>query len=203
MQKWALAALTGVATFAMMNTADAEERWPRWYVGLNAGLAIHEDSDLSTGGTFSFEDSAMFGATLGYKPHFGNSVLNMTRYELEVVRFGNDVDTFSGVSALGDLTTLAYMFNSYIDFDNSTAFTPYIGGGIGSADVELGTGTGSQSDQVLAYQAMAGVGYSPELIPMTEWTLGYRYFSTTDPEYSFGDIENTTHNLEAGVKLRF
>ena len=79
------------------------------------------------------------------------------------------------------------------------------------ADIELSRGSGAgnttDSDTVFAYQFLAGIGYAPSNLPSTQWTLGYRYLGTDDPEFAAGaakiSTEYNSHNVEAGLKLRF
>ena len=64
----------------------------------------------------------------------------------------------------------------------------------------------SDSDMVLAYQALGGVAY-----PITDQIvveLEYRFLTMTDPEFtdSLGasfDVENDSHNFEIGFRLNF
>jgi hypothetical protein len=59
-----------------------------------------------------------------------------------------------------------------------------------------------------ADQAMAGIGYSPKSLPMTEWTLGYRYFVMNSPDFNTaaGKIKLDSpkaHTAEIGAKFKF
>lgn len=212
--KKALSIMALLAGVSMVTDAQAEERWPRWYIGLNGGLSIHQDANVDgtgilSGGELSFEDGYRAGVALGYQPAFMDGFLSNLRVEAEVSFMGNDLENYTagGVSTpvTGDISTVAYMANAYYDFPTSMAITPYIGAGVGIANVELDLGSGvSDDDNLFAYQFMAGIGYAPEMLPMTEFSLGYRYFGSGATGYTaIGDVENDTHNVEAGVKLRF
>ena len=92
------------------------------------------------------------GAALGFDYADG------IRTELEF-RFANTDRSsiaFDGVASAADdnLSARFLMANFYFDFDNETAFTPFIGGGVGGAVV--GDGEGNK-DAALAYQGRAGV----------------------------------------------
>jgi opacity protein-like surface antigen len=80
---------------------------------------------------------------------------------------------------------------------------PYVGAGLGAANIDVDV----DDDTVFAWQLMAGLGYVPQSIPFTEWTLGYRFFNTNDAKITVGatnaDMEYMSHNVEAGVKFLF
>jgi len=86
-------------------------------------------------------------------------------------------------TASGDITALSIMANVWYDFGGSGNWHPYIGGGIGWADVEIDLGTfGSASDSGLAYQAGVGIGWD---MPNSNnrINLEYRYFAVNDLEF--------------------
>lgn len=202
-----LPALGLLAASLYATDSQAEERWPRWYVGINGMLTTHEDSDQGTTG-YSFDDNFGVSAALGYQIPAASGPFAHMRVEGEVAYFANDIDTVSigGVSSTssGEIENTAYMLNAYFDIPTGWAVMPYLGAGIGLADAQLSNGTTNDDDQVLAYQFMAGLGYTPQTIPMTQWTIGYRYFATEDVSLAAGDVkDNVIHNMEAGVKLRF
>lgn len=204
--------LLALGLAAMVSSAaDAKETWPRWYVGLGGAWSHTQDSDASgLGADIDFESGWGASIALGYYLPVDTGPNLALRTELEGAWRSSDLDSVGGVASSGDYESRAVMLNIYGDFRNSTRWTPYIGAGIGYATVELsGTALGltDDKDSVLAYQGMAGVSYAPVSIPNTEWRLGYRYFATEDPSYSVGgasvETEYGTHNLEAGVNLRF
>lgn len=225
MKKLALstALLITLATSASAQSyADnyATERFPRWYIGLDGGFSFQQDADVNAGagitGEYSFDTGYMFGASLGYMPYLSSpTYANGIAFELELLHRQSDVDSLNtlGVNSTGsgDLSTTAYLFNLIYNFQTGTKFTPYLGGGLGWAQVEGPDATAisftDNEDSVFAYQGLAGIAYEPELIPNTVWSLGYRYSATSDAEFSSGatsvELENQSHNAEVGVKLRF
>ena len=119
--------------------------------------------------------------------------------------------------ATGSIDAIGLMANGYYDFLNSSAFTPYLGGGVGAAHVAItdagipalsGT-TVSAKDWQFAYQGIAGVRYS--FTPNISLSLDYRYFATLDPKFTIntplGPIsaktQYHTHNIMLGVAYHF
>ncbi|MBN8531839.1 MAG: porin family protein [Alphaproteobacteria bacterium] len=201
--------LTGLclAIATLAHSAQAEERWPRWYLGLSGSGQFNSDGDISGPGISTnaeYDTGYGFTAALGYQPSFGNQFFDNTRYELEFGYRSSDIDTVGGATANGDVTSLSYMVNAYYDFRNSSRFTPYLGLGLGMANVDFDPGIGANDENVFAYQFMLGLTYAPETLPMTEWGVGYRYFATDDVEVAPStELEYSTHSVEANVKLRF
>lgn len=195
------------------------ERWPRWYLGLSGGMQFLTDTDISgtAPGKVDFDDSGVVAtASLGYRPYFGVPALDSMRIEFEAGYHRSDLSSFSGAGGTaglrGDTTVLSYMGNVYYDFRNSSRLTPYLGAGLGGASVRLprtsGLGNTGNKDNVFAYQFLAGLAYSPASIPLTEWSLGYRYFRLNDPEFTTAGGRITlddydAHSVELGAKFRF
>ena len=119
--------------------------------------------------------------------------------------------------ATGSIDAIGLMLNGYYDFLNSSAWTPYIGGGVGAAHVAVsdagipasGFPRVSGGDWQFAYQGIAGVRYS--FTPNLSASLDYRYFATTDPKFTFhtpigaitAKTEYRTHNIMLGVQYHF
>lgn len=84
----------------------------------------------------------------------------------------------------GEVTTLGYAVNGYYDIEiPETAFTAYIGGGLGIAEVEVdyrpsGVEIVSDKEMVGFYQLMAGASYA--VSDTTELYTGYRWRQTSD-----------------------
>ena len=104
------------------------------------------------------------------------------------------------------------MANAIIDFDNSSPFTPYVGGGVGVGFVDVNYAPSAttiidDSSTQFAYQVMGGVEY--EISPKTSLFAGYRYRATSDAEVNASlfsaafDVENSASVVEAGLRVRF
>ncbi|MDO3377331.1 outer membrane protein [Geoalkalibacter halelectricus] len=184
------------------------------YLSVHVGATWLDDADNDFKGfplTFKSEYDTGYtvGAAAGYD-------FNMWRAEFEIAYRQNDVDkikipgeTFNGG---GDTSALSFMVNGYFDIHNQSAFTPYLGAGIGLARVSAndwkaeGEKIVDDSDTVFAYQLGAGVGW--EFMPNLTLDLGYRYFATADPEFRDVDgdkfeSEYKSHNLMLGLRIGF
>lgn len=209
-----LTGLAVVCTTLLMYPAHAQSdqvRWPNWYVGLNGGVSWYPNSDVAFVGVASGELKSSTGwmgsIALGYLPRTTMPVLSAMRLELEYAYRVNDLDSVEGTVLFGETHSNAFMTNMYFDFVNQTRLTPYVGGGVGMARVEIESSGSTFDDDLFAWQLMAGLSYEPASMPMTVWNIGYRYFATSDAEYDTGALtvsqEYQTHGLEAGAKFRF
>lgn len=117
------------------------------------------------------------------------------------------------------------MLNTWIDIPTNTAFTPYIGGGVGfgfinyrtsldfidkTAGVENGFESGSTNETNFAWSLGTGVAYDVT----DRWTvdLGYRYIDAGEASKSFKDDSGTwakykakvqTHDIMLGIRYAF
>ncbi|MDH3596092.1 MAG: porin family protein [Rhodospirillales bacterium] len=159
-----------------------------FYVGLQAGMNIAHDTDIG-GLDLDFDVGAAVGIIGGYR------INSNFRVDAEVTYRNNDLSDFSG-----DISSWAFMANGYYDFQTGTNWVPYIGGGIGFANVEIDSG-GSDDDNVFAYQAGVGVAY--EITPQLAVSLDYRFFGTADPEI-FGDkLDYLNSTIMTGLRYTF
>ncbi len=186
-----------------------------WYVAGGLGVSFADDVDVTSsaaGVPITTElDTGIF-ATGAFGRSFGNF-----RAEGELAYNTNDVSTVSalGVSlgASGDVSTTALMVNGYYDFDTNSKWRPYIGGGIGGANVSInslsvvGVLLADDDTTVFAYQAKVGVAY--EFSPAWAGTFGYRFFGTDDADFvdvsgaAFSTDGIQAHIIELGMRFRF
>ena len=209
-----LSLAVAIMTFTAMNAEAVQQRWPNWYIGLQGTVPYVEDVNLSNGSTglgqVEFDTGWGVGASLGYTPGSPAPFLNAMRFELEAMYRENDLDTLGGASIADDVSSIAYMANLLFDIETDSKLVPYLGAGIGLADIELNSialGV-SDHDTVFAYQFMAGLGYTPRSMPDTVLNIGYRYFATQDPEFATStgtrvEHDYRSHNIEAGARFRF
>lgn len=125
---------------------------------------------------------------------------NGLRSELELRYSQNDFDetrarsTTGGTTvdsgqsnAGGDVTSIALMANLFYDFNSTGRFHPYLGGGVGGAQInvnDFSAGGGDVfdgDDLVFAYQGGAGLAF--DLTDRLTFDVGYRYFATDDASF--------------------
>lgn len=218
MRKWMIVTLVAFMTMLAGNNAVAFAG-QGVYLGIQGGATILEDvksdfvkSEMETGYVISGVAGYDFGAF---------------RLEGEIAYRENDIDKISyfndDTDSSGDVSAFTFMVNGYFDFENRTAFTPYIGAGIGYARVDVEgkaayTSWGSTTtveldddDSGLAYQLMAGLAW--DLSDNFALDLSYRYLGCDDIEmagtsesYSGtlkGDFDYESHNILMGLKWFF
>lgn len=223
-------ALSAICAMLMMSSAANAEvccrKEPRWYVGLGGSLVFLNDAEitenLSVIGNNLNEDYRMgFGiaGTLGYRfsPYFrAEAELAYRRAKLEEIN-GRDSALFLTAGQTGHpiRESHAMMLNGFFDLDNSSFFTPYVGGGVGVSYIDTHTFITITSerhtlkDWVPAYQFMGGVAYdgkSNDSFPFEAY-LEYRYFATgkgsTDysvvPGYRL-EYNYPTQNVQLGLR---
>ena len=158
------------------------------------------DNDMSTG----FNVGGALGWNLG------------PDLSLEIEGFYTHSAYDSPLVSSGSLETMSFMGNIFWNFDCGGKWKPFIGAGLGGAQVTITDGvyggvpfTGD-SDIVFAWQAMAGV-----TIPVAETVdllIEYRFQSAEDTTLDITNgvgvtlpvtQEYQSHNLSAGFRLHF
>ena len=137
---------------------------------------------------------------LGFNHSIGYQFKNSFSTELEFSYKGGQFDFNSGLD--GDMTTKSFLVNGMYSFDIRKFYTPYVGYGIGLAFLEATIGGRDDGNSTLAYQLKMGVDM--ELSRNLLLLLGYRYFTTNNPDFhGIFTAESTSHGIEAGVKFHF
>ena len=182
---------TMIATLSA-TVAFASDAGP--YVSVGAGVFTVPDSKLydSSGATgpwqISYDTGYSVNGAVGYE--FGANV----RTEFEAAYRHADTNSLTplggGFHYKSDISLASLLANFFYDVKLSHGFTPYLGGGLGVAFVDIkkgnvivvsplgGYNTSNSSDTVFAYQIGAGVTYA--LTPKVSLDAGYRYFATND-----------------------
>jgi opacity protein-like surface antigen len=119
----------------------------------------------------------------------------------------------------GRAGAFAMMGNAFLDLRNPSPVTPYIGGGVGIANVRLtntdGTDTrtgfrtrlyDSDNDTVFAYQA--GAGLEIAFTQRLSLDIGYRYFGTAKAKFNrhsstAAELKFESHNVSGGFRFKF
>lgn len=220
-----LSVVAVVAVLMIPAICSATPPVPGPYASVFAGVSIPENSNVTTNDFFfnnTFNDEAEFdigvytGGTAGYD--FG-----LLRLEGELSYRYSDInsvtdklDGFKFQNVDGNLGALACMANAFVDLHNASPITPYFGGGVGFAVLNLSdtfAGAPSQvllypdgSDTVFAYQVAAGLEIA--LNPMFSLDLGYRYFNTDKANFDSDTLITTnmdleSHNAMVGLRMKF
>lgn len=185
---------------------------PSWYISGYLGGNLLDNSQITVpgagGGQFDVEYNTGYnvGGTVGYE-------FMSTRVELELAYKTSPVNNAIGpsagrVNADGDVSSTALMLNGILDFKSRSAVTPYLGIGLGFANVdvkdftvETATETVSDNSGVGAFQFIAGL--SVELSEKFLLDFIYKYFRTDDATIGNADVEYASNNFSAGVRFRF
>jgi opacity protein-like surface antigen len=223
--KRSLIAIAAVAALMIPAICSATPPVPGPYTSVFAGVSIPENSNVTTNdfyfnNTFNdqveFDIGAYAGGTAGFD--FG-----LVRLEGELSYRYSEIksitDTFNGFkfqNVDGNLGALTFMANAFVDLHNASPVTPYFGGGVGFAVLDLSdtfAGAPSQvllypngSEAVFAYQVGAGLEIS--LNQMFSLDLGYRYFNTDKANFESNPIISTkmdleSHNAMVGLRMKF
>ena len=173
------------------------------YISGNLGAVIVNDSDIEDGddtGEFTFDSGFGYLGALGLSNETG-------RVEAELGYRKNDFDELKGAGLGntdidGDISSLSLMGNIYYDFSTEGGFYPFVGIGLGAANIEADIDhAGSEDDTVFAYQLILGGSFTSSVGFSID--LQYRYFATGDPEFDGLEAVYRTHNLMIGLRQSF
>ena len=112
----------------------------------------------------------------------------------------------------GDIRTTYLLANAYVDFENNTRLTPYVGAGLGAGFVDVeyspsGVDITSDGDTAFAYQVVGGLDFA--LNESSSLLTNIRYRGTSDVTVEVDlfpadlDVENSSYVLEAGYRHTF
>jgi len=208
-----VASVLTAGILAVPFTATAGDKASGLYVGLTGGLNALSETDVSGGGIGSdieFDPGWALAPAIGYK--FENGL----RAEFEGAFRSNDVEDITGVAGSGgDAESLSAMINVLYDFDDMVdigGVTPYLGLGFGFAQIDfdniapLGGSTLSDTEDALAYQAMAGLAY--QISDAVTLVAEYRYFATNGLDMALVsgtavDVDYESHGALVGLRWSF
>ncbi len=220
MKKLTASLLSASILICAASAADAKPVWPNWYIGLHGAMAFvgQEDVDGNNSITNIDQDTGYgYGAEIGYRIPATSGEWSNMRLAVEWHHQRADISGFGtpagGAAGQGDIRVNAAMFNVFYDAATSMPeWRPYVGVGVGVADIQLKNASaaipGGDSDNVFAWNLMAGLGYVPSNMPFTELSAGYRYLNASDAEFGLVgggtyELGYDSHNLEAGIKFLF
>ena len=228
----------GSSTEAVEEMAEPEKDLPAagsgFTVGVRGALSILNSDGVSgvstsqygpLGATVDYDKGYSFSLMLGYA--LGNGLrleaeggyINNGFQEINVRTPGVFVTQLEpGENKLGgDLSALALMMNAYYDINLGGNLVPYVGGGLGAADLsnEMKSTAGDLlvdgADCIFIYQIGAGLGYKISGYssgPDVTVSLDYRYLASfEDPRFkqkvtgNFVEGEFGGHYIGGGVRL--
>jgi opacity protein-like surface antigen len=137
------------------------------YFGGFVGGISPDDFNINDADELSADTGIIFGGVLGTR------FSEYMRAEVEASYWSGDADCAGKCGDLEyDLSSLSILGNAWFDFNGDMGFTPYVGGGIGGANVSLESDSGDAEAWALAYQAGLGARFGGS--GMT-FDIGYRY----------------------------
>ena len=207
-----LAAVALAATLSSAAVADSMATYKGLYASGAIGGNWLEDSDVDgfvpPDTDVDFDTGYLGAVAVGYA--LGNGL----RIEGELAYRRNDIDQVNLFGAIdlgsGKVTTTSLMLNFVYDINLKSKFVPYIGAGIGfanvDADVGLLIGSVDDSDNVFAWQGIIGAAY--QVSDQLDLFVDYRYFQTEDPNFSsslIGDVsvDYDSQSVMIGLRYRF
>ena len=174
------------------------------YVGGIVGSSLQPDTSLSSPSLGSevleFYPGYTFGGFVGYD--FGNHfrLEGELSYRENRIRNGGGEDPQAIASAM--------MFNGFYDVPLMKPLSLYLGGGFGVATAQLETVSLGQvidaNESVFAYQLEAGINCN--FRPNVNFSLGYRYFGASNPEFVLPAgqrVQMALENHEFIMKMRY
>ncbi|HMS45026.1 MAG TPA: outer membrane beta-barrel protein [Alphaproteobacteria bacterium] len=211
-----------LAVFIFANQAFAQNAHRSgFYIGVNGGLAFPQDSagklfDGYAHANLSFNRGLSAGAMVGY------DFSRFFRAEFEFNYKKSKMDTLSVTYSPktylytqgGNVRTLSYMANAYLQYPLTDVIVPYIGVGVGLADIRMdkpracNCSHGTTSRRLLAYQGIVGVGLN--VSENVTLSFDYRYFTTKEGKFETNvqfhptfKTRISSHNVMIGVRYKF
>lgn len=190
------------------------------YISLFAGASFlnNVDTVFSSSGT-PYTVKTNMGYLIGGA--VGVDWNNMIRTEIELSHSAWTANSYNAsggafVPASGNISATYLLGNVWLDIQTQSAFTPYVGGGVGvgwaNADVSFNGGTGGYGSGVssaLAYQLGAGVKFA--ISDQLDLDVGYRYKGLGNIDFNdrsgsgflFNGARLNSHNVQIGLTYRF
>ena len=134
------------AAVALPAICLADRGMPGPYVSGFVGVHVPENRDVTS---TDFSTNQSFSDRVEFDPGF--NIGGAVGYDFRTIRLEGELSyKYSTIKTITDQTTgtsfrnpdgnlgvLAFMFNGFIDLHNASQITPYVGGGIGFASMDL------------------------------------------------------------------
>lgn len=166
-------------------------------VSSSAGLEVRDPVDNIVARGFDFDKGVTPSIGIGYQ------FTDYLRADVTTSYSRQDVDGLEAKARTWDM-----MANAYVDMGNFAGFTPYLGAGLGFANVRYSVDTDQGNyktdDYRFAWALMAGVGI--DLTENVKLDLGYRYGvinggDVAGETLNLSDKDIKTHQLRAGIRV--
>jgi len=184
------------------------------YIGGFVSYAMPSDSDITDSTLVTPGDSTILGYNRGVGVSFDLGYkMGIGRIEGELAYQSNGVDRYrsplGSADATGRLNQSSALLNGYLDFPTGTSITPYIGAGVGVAQVQLedfnisgsGVPNSSSTDTVNVFQV--SLGGASRVNEHFDLDFRYRYAVTSDPSFDNAKLDLSGYLLTFGVRYKF
>lgn len=198
--------LATITVFAIPISAMAAD--DSFYIKANAGIGMTLDNDIDNMGIPGETVKATYDSGFVGSLASGYDFAGPLRMEIELIRQKNDLEitsynNFSGNFNDGDLKTHSLMFNGFYDIDTGSAWTPFVGAGMGISKVDINDPgfQDSDDDEVFTYQFIGGVAYTLN----EDWSIDaqYRFMGTSEATIDGADFNVNSNNLMLGLRYSF
>lgn len=201
MQKFASALLAAVA--AATSPASAEGWYARADLGYGFSGALETPREIGIAPTFGGDGDFDNGWTASVAG--GRAFASGLRIEGELAYRDAEIERSVGVAPGAEANAISLLANAYYDFNRAGQFQPYVGAGVGVAQIDGRTFNNAtlaanlvgfdSTDTNIAYQVLAGVGVG--LSERVTLDVGYRYFAAPDLEFSGHSPLGVSRTFEA------
>ncbi|MBC6407161.1 MAG: porin family protein [Rhodobacteraceae bacterium] len=194
MQTWLRIVGIAVAAGGAFAVAAQAQDTPTDYFSI--GIATGWAEEESGGATIDYERGT--GLHLAYGRDYGTF-----RWEVEGLRQEADRDYIESGGRRrnlgGSADALALMVNGWIDIETGTAFTPFIGGGVGVVRFSGDGIAGAQGDSDTSFAAQIGVGMAYQINDSMAIEAALRQFAARD----VNDYDVDISSILIGLRFSF
>jgi outer membrane autotransporter protein len=206
--------IPGIVSLAMVTAIPAARAEDGFYMGGSVSYAVMSESDISDSAALAPGESATLQYNQGAAVSFDMGYrLGIGRVEAEIGYQRNGVSQYrpaSGdVDATGGLTQTRALLNAYIDIPVGTSITPYIGAGVGVAQVNLddfniaGSGVPNSSSNDRVNVAQISIGGVSKINEHYDLDVSYRYLMSSDASFDDATLSLSGYLLSLGLRYNF
>jgi opacity protein-like surface antigen len=204
-----------ICAFLAPNNVFAGDK--KIYFSGSVGALFAQDSKLSsqdatlsafaTANDAKVDTDTGIALTAAVGMEFMPQVRGEVEYAYRTVSVNQVKSNVGNANLQGGVNINSLMFNAFYDLELKSSWTPYIGGGLGVAWTEadgfggLGVTFQDQTVSDFAYQGMAGVAYKAS--DNLNLNVGYRYFGTSDADFTLLSASIDSHAVEFGLRYSF